>query len=535
MELIVRNSSVIITDYEWNSCPRIENSFRIYDMLTHSYYYTGLYYDEEKKILYLPRGIDIWFLEQTLGMQAKIDHNYDKFELTEKFMVKYLPRDDVQKEALRFMTGEYEYSKNKMRSQLSVNLNTGKGKTYVSIATIAYERKRSIIITYSNGWLEQWKKCILEYTDAEAKDVYQISGSKSIEMILSGKSIHDNHSIYLVTHATIKSFANANGWEKVGELFRVLKIGFKFYDEAHLNFANICMIDFFTNTYRTYYVTATPARSSEEENRIYQLYLKNIPSIELFNKEEDPHTDYIALLFNSNPSPYQVSALRNAYGLDINKYCDYVIDTDNFKMMLHIVLEKVFKMCGNAGKALFFFHTNAAILKIKAWLEENYPELTPHIGVYTSLSENKKLEKEKKIILTTAKSAGAAEDIKGLKVAVIMAEPFKSKVTAKQILGRTRDSDTYLLELIDLGFRKIKQWYYAKLNTYQKYALSTKEALIRQVELEDKTFEIMQYRDPRVTPMFKCTGSKQECVNFCDTGDNKQECVSFINPMVVPE
>ena len=59
------------------------------------------------------------------------------------------------------MVGEGEYKTNKMRSQMSLNLNTGKGKTYVSIATIAYEGIRSIIITYSNGWLKQWKDCVL--------------------------------------------------------------------------------------------------------------------------------------------------------------------------------------------------------------------------------------------------------------------------------------------------------------------------------------------------------------------------------------
>jgi hypothetical protein len=48
------------------------------------------------------------------------------------------------------------------------------------------------------------------------------------------------------------------------------------------------MIDFFTNVFRTYYVTATPGRSSWRENRIFQLSIKNVPTIDLFNEDKDP-------------------------------------------------------------------------------------------------------------------------------------------------------------------------------------------------------------------------------------------------------
>ena len=494
-------------------------------MITHSKHPLGMYYDKETKCLCLPRGIDIWFVEKYIGAKAEVDHDYDNFERIPNTYIKYLPRNDVQKESLRFMLGEGEYKTNKMRSQMSLNLNTGKGKTYVSIATIAYECIRSIIITYSNGWLKQWKDCVLEYTDMSAKDVYQISGAQAIDMILSGKSIHNNHNIYLITHSTITSYASSHGWDKITELFKVLKIGMKFYDEAHLNFDNMCMIDFFTNTYRTYYVTATPARSDDQENKIYQMYMKNIPSIELFDEEEDPHTNYISLLYNSKPTVYETSSLKNAYGLDVNKYADYVVYKENFHYMLHIVLDMVSKMVGTDGKALFFFHTNNSLMVVYDWLCKNYPELYNHIGIYTTLNENKEEAKKKRLILSTVKSAGAAEDIRGLKVAVILAEPFKSKVIARQVLGRTRDDNTYLIELVDLGFYKIKQWYYSKLPTYQKYALDTKEVLVRQIEMEDKVFSIMDAR----------YYAKNECVKFIEDYQPMKECVRFREPRELQE
>lgn len=527
MRLIVRNSSIVIEGYKWGTSPRLERSFRMYDMVCHQEYYIGLYYDEDKNKLYLPRGIDIWFVENELGIQHEMDYNYDEYAETKDFMIKFMPRDDVQKKTLRFMLGEGEYAENKYMSQLSVNLNTGKGKTYVSIATLVYERKRSIIITYSNGWLAQWKNCILEYTDAKNSDIYQISGSPSIDMILSGNSMHNNHSIYLVTHSTIKSYATAHGWDKITELFKVLKIGFKFYDEAHLNFTNMSMIDFFTNTYRTYYITATPARSSDEENKIYQLYLKNIPGISLFNKEEDPHTNYIAMMYNSMPTPYDISGMKNAYGLDINKYCNWLVSKDTFHYMVRVVLDIVVGMIKDGGKAMFFIHTNEAIKYMKEWLEYEYPEFRGMIGVYTSLSDNKSAELKYRIILTTIKSAGAAVDIKGLKVAVILADPFKSKVNAKQILGRTRSDDTYLLELIDLGFYQIKKWYYSRLPVYNKYALDVKDVFLRSNELMDKAQDIIDKRDIHCIP-FYYNADYGKCIRFLEDGESlNKDCVVF--------
>ena len=89
--------------------------------------------------------------------------------------------------------------------------------------------------------------------------------------------------------------------------------------------------------------------------------MKNVPAISLFNEEEDPHTSYISLMHNSKPTVYETSSMKNAYGLDINKYANYVVHKENFKIMLKVVLDMVFRMCGRDGRALFFFQTRCGI------------------------------------------------------------------------------------------------------------------------------------------------------------------------------
>ena len=496
-KITVRPTCIIVNDYDWNDSPRLENNFKVYDMLTHSYNYIGIKYDIEERKLYLPRGIDLWFVQDCLAENDVAFEDPNPYKETSDIRMKYEPRDDIQKECLRFMLGLGNHAENNNYSQLSVNLNTGKGKSYVSIYTMAYTRRKSIVIATIKGWLKQWKDYILEYTNLEDSNIHIISGAQSIQMLLSGRSKYNNCDIFLVTHSTIKSFGDAYGWDKIDELYKILGIGNMFIDEAHLNFDNICNINYSVNVYKTYLVTATPARSDRDENRIYQLAMKNVPSINLFDEDKDPHTKYVAIKWTSKPTAQQVSYCKNAYGLDRNKYTNYVVKQPNFYAMMHVLMDIVIKQ---DGKTLFYIGTNEAIKIVFDWITTNYPEFAGDIGIYTSISENKALEREKRLILSTTKSAGAAEDIKGLKLTVVLAEPFKSEVLARQTLGRTRDDNTMYIEMVDLGFYKIKQYYYNKLPVFNKYATSVQDIVLNQEELDKRSNEILDKRGMIYTP-----------------------------------
>ena len=484
--IIIKNSCIEIHDYEFGSCPTLEGYFKCYNYTTHEFYYLGLYYDEKNKILKLPRGIDIPLVERLMGEHSIVDHKYDPYD-THPILINTLPRDERQSEALRFMLGQEEYSATKYKSQLQLNLNTGVGKTYIAVATIAYQEITSIIITYSVGWLKQWRERIMQYTNITSREIEMISGAPKINLLLAGKV--KPKKIYLVTHSTITSYASTYGWDRITQLFRILKIGMKFYDEAHLNFMNMSMIDFYTNTYKTFYLTATPARSDEEENKKYALYMKNVPAIDLFDEENDPHTHYMAFIYNSKPSAHEISETRNMYGLNRSKYVEVLMRKENFWKMCHIIMDFILKL---DGKILFYIATNDAICTFYDWLVKYYPFLRGNIGIYTSLVDtNKQLEKEKKIILSTTKSAGAAEDIYGLKATVVLAEPFKSEVIARQTLGRTRANNTFYIDLVDLGFRQTRKFYYSKLPIFEKYALDVKHIQFTQDIIDKKSHMVI--------------------------------------------
>ena len=479
----VKHTCIEINNYDLGDCPKIEYIFSVWDAVTHKRYTKGIEYDEKKKKLILPRGIDISWVENQFMETAYIDKNNDPFVKTKPIPIKYLTRDERQLNTLKFLLGEGEYFHTKSKSQLSCNNATGTGKTFVTVASLCYTGSRAIIIANSIDWLNQWKDKILEYTPLKSSDLYMISGAPTINKLLNRDPL--KYQIFLASHDTIKSYGDRNGWDKVEELFKYLKCGVKVYDEAHLYFDNICKIDFHSNTKKTIYLTATPLRSDKEENTIYQLYFKNVPSIDLFDENIDPHVNYLAVHFNSHPTPKDINRCKNAYGFNRTAYTDYVVHKENFLYLVTILIDTVL---GMKGKTLIYIGTNNAISVVRDYIISEFPFFEPYIGIYTSVVDKSVKEQQlrKKIILSTTKSCGAASDIADLGMTINLAEPFKTPVLAIQTLGRCRADNTLYIDVIDQGFFYTKRYYTEKKPVYSRYAKSCKDLVFSDDELYNK-------------------------------------------------
>ncbi len=482
-KILVKHSRIEINNYEIGDCPKLEYIFSVWDPVKHVSFPKGIEYDADKKKLILPRGIDIPYLENIFCDSALIDKKCDEYVNTEQIPIKYLAKDERQIELLKFLLGEGKYYYTKSKSQLSCNSTTGSGKTFVTVASICFSGSRACIITNSLDWLNQWRDRILEYTPLKNNQIYTISGVGSINKILCRDPLQ--YTIFLISHDTIKAYGDKNGWDAVTDLFKRLKCSTKIYDEAHLYFDNLCKIDFHTNMKKTIYLTATPERSNQDENNIYQLYFKNIPSISLFDEDADPHVNYIAMHYNSHPKPADISRCKNSYGFDRNSYTNYVVHQQNFKYLTIILVDLVF--C-NSGKALIYVGTNSAISIVYDYILSQFPFLNGSIGIYTSLVEKSQKQQQlyNKIIISTTKSCGAASDIADLRMIINLAEPFKSSVLAKQTLGRCRADNTVYIDIIDQGFFFTKNYYKKKKPIFSVYAKSCKDVVFTDEELEQR-------------------------------------------------
>ena len=482
-KIVIKHSRIEINNYELGDCPKLEYIFSVWDPNYHASFPKGIEYIEEKRQLRLPRGIDISYVRDLFMCEPIVDKTPDPYVMVEPIPIKYLTKDERQVEILKFMLGKDQYRYTLAKSQLSVNSGTGSGKTFLTVAAMCFSGSRTIIITSSLNWLNQWKARIMEYTPLTEDQIYMIAGAGSISKLLCRNPL--DYQVFLVSHSTIRSYGDKYGWDKVEELFAYLQCSMKVYDEAHLYFDNLCKIDFHSNTKKTIYLTATPARSSKDEDAIYQLYFKNIPSIALFDENTDPHVNYVSMHFNSHPRPIDIQRCKSPkYGLDRVKYISYVVNQPNFRKLVTIIIDMVIN---RNGKALFYIGTNDAIKVVYDYIVSEFPFLTPHIGIYTSMTKvDKETQLYKKIILSTTKSCGAASDIYDLQMVINLAEPFRSSVLAQQTLGRCRMDNTLYLDIVDQGFYFTKSYYESKKPVFSQYAKSCKCVMFSDAELEDR-------------------------------------------------
>lgn len=494
MEMEIWYSKIVIYDYTFGYCPAIEKLFSVYDPLTHTKYLKGCVYDYETKTFILPRGLNVERLLNLLGsgLEPKVITRSDPVMKLEKpIMMKYHPKSEVQREALHFALGIQGYERNKAKTQISINVNTGVGKTYIAIAAAAFLNMKELIITHTRDMMYQWKSEIKSFTDTEDREICVIeNGSRDFHAIINGDKDVTEVKYFIVGHASINRFGNNFGWDKISDFFQTIGIGLKVFDEAHKYFDNLLRIDFNTNTWKTIYLTATPERSDREENRIYQASFSAVPAIDLFDENNDPRTHYVALHYSSRPTPYEAVSCDIKHGgfrmFNAAKYADYVINKPEFFKMLFIVME----IARVRGKSIFYIESIHAIDIIYNWMVYTFPELEGQIGILHSKipDEVRDYQTQMPIILTTIKSCGEGKHIDNLALGVLLAAPYSSKPLLRQVLGRMRNFNTMLIYCIDHGFQKINGYYQSSLGMFAKYALDVSDLNLRGKEKLDGAY-----------------------------------------------
>ena len=487
----VLGSSILIHNYSPGDNQRLESAFSKFDRVRHKLVSMGIFYDYERKDLYIPGGVNLANVINSFQPDLIRRIPPDPYKHISGVKVKIKPRDRRQELGLCHLLGLAPYENNRNRSQIALNLNTGVGKTAIAVLAFAFYGLRTIMITSSASWLEQWREKLLEYTDLKPDEIYTISGTPGIVKLFNGMKKTENIKFLLCTHSTLHTYAKKHGWGSIRKLFMDLQIGIKIFDESHLYFENMCRIDFFTNCLKTYYLTATPMKSDRYEDKIYQRAFETVPKLSLFDEESDPHTNVLIIKVNSHPGPYEKESINSGnYGFNILKYVDFFQQTDIYYKLLHITLYHCLSEMGPEDRVLIYHATNSAVMQSYRWIKYHYGQYP--IGIYTSLvpKEIKQDQLKCKIILSTTKSAQALLDIAHLKKIIVFAEPYNSPPITRQVLGRLRDDDTELIEITDYGFRKLYLWGSNRKKIYQKYAKSVTEIQYTDQEINDAVLQI---------------------------------------------
>jgi superfamily II DNA or RNA helicase len=463
MKVNVKHTHIEITDYNKGDCERLEKYLSVWDESIFSYVPMGYYYDEDKKILKIPRGVNTNYVEKLLGVICRKDIKHDNIKKIELNSTG-TPRNELQQDAINFVMGNKKYNYVKKYSQVFVNLNPGEGKTFIGTTTICMKKLVTMIVIHTEKIKNQWIESLLKFTDINEEDICIINGSNGINNLLENKD--NRYKVYIVNHKTFTSYGSKCGWDFLSKLTNHLGIGYKIIDEVHLNFANTINIDLNCNIKYNLYLTATAARTDMKEDRLFNIFFSNSVRYVDINSIHKRHVVYLGLRYNSRPSEEIQASMQTYKGFSQVRYADYLEECPKLYDTLSYLLNKI---KDTEGRILILSTKISTSEKIRDFVKDFYDNKT--VSTYHSKLDDREKEKalESDIICSTLKSAGTGFDLNGLRV-LICTEPYSSSVTAKQISGRLRpyeDKDTLYVEIIDTGFKAVYRMYKERLKTFK--------------------------------------------------------------------
>ena len=468
MNIDVYNTHIEVYPYSKGDLPVIEHMYTAQDKFSGNDFPCGYLIDGGK--LYLARGTSVARLEDITGVRAKYIKESDPYEeMDRNHTPLYDPRNELQEDSIQFL----EDTAN--GHQLSLNLRTGFGKSFCVAAAVCHLGIKALIITPNDGLKLQWmNNTFVKMCGFKESELCNISGSPVMQAIMDDKIKPCD--VYFVNHQTLQSYlAQTNGYQ-LYQFFKKIKVGIKVYDESHMDFGNILLMDFFSNTERTWYLTATFDRSDPSESACFKRAFQTV--VEFGGMESAAmsrkHVIYHTVNVSSNASPKDKAILMNYPGFNSVRYGRYALFHDKTDTLYQTILNILQKTKDVEGKTLIFVPIIEAVDEIVTRLKRDFPEKS--VSAYHSKMDKEEKEAgliNKDIIVSTIKSCGTGKDIKGLRT-VICAEPIASKVVTEQMFGRLReyapDKDTYFWDIVDRSIPPLTWWHKARMKKIQSLA-----------------------------------------------------------------
>lgn len=428
------------------------------------------------EVICLPRNMDISVVTKHFPTHRLIiDLNCYIPYKTISINAKHQPRDVIQQEALNYLEGRNNYSTYRDARQQSLFLQTGMGKTFITIQYITSVKLKTIIIVHKDTLITQWKERIAMFSDVTDDEIGVIKGKESFKKVLKDK---DSLKIVIASNKTLgRCFVDEESTTDFRDFMRSMEFGLKVIDECHINPKITFKIESETNVFKNLYLTATPKRSDFSSEK---LLLKLLPEksnsfgLNIQHRNSAYHNvEYVHI--RSSPNEDDIKALGGTISIDkysnyilnrtFNKVFDVVCDyiDDNMKH-LNDNKKQIGVICGNLDLVTHMIDN----------LKLQYPN--EDIGNYTSLSNDKSSELKKKVIVTTSMSMDAGDDSEF--DILINLVPLSSEPALEQIIGRIRNKPNgkfLYVDVTDIGISANRTQYARRakmLNT--KLAASNK-------------------------------------------------------------
>lgn len=339
----------------------------------------------------------------------------------------FIDREE-QTDAIKFLTNG--------PGMKALELQTGKGKTYIAIRSIIEINKRALIIVPAS-LLNQWYEDLRAICDAE---ISLIRGNRSIYDLVKN-NYETDAGIFVASVNTLQDYAcGSQAYEVLPpmmDFIRDLKIGIKVVDECHLNFNANTLIDIQSiNIQHNIYLSATYIRSSKASDNIFKKIYPD--EIKFDNSKYDSYVNITECRYSLGQiNPKYISTNR---GYSQFKYEKLILRSQSklnefIRRILLPLVETYFSTIKNDNqKLLLLVGLRDFADMLTAWFRDTYPEF--NTISYLHGTDDSELE-DADVIISTLGSAGTGKDIKGLRT-VILFTSFSSRALSLQSLGRLR-------------------------------------------------------------------------------------------------
>jgi len=344
---------------------------------------------------------------------------------------------------------QFEDSINRGATAITLNAQTGTGKTVILLYFLSILKRAALIIVPKTDLITQWREEILKFTSIKPEEIGIAQQDKAE---YEGKKI---------TIGTIQSLCK----DKYSEEFK-RHFGVVAFDELHRTgasgFSNIMKI--FPAKYRLG-CSATLDRADGMD----VLFRYHLGRNEIVVKKEMPAPKVIVYKYSGNSG-------------QIPKYLKEVTyrRASLFSMLAknqdrNMVIANFAKQLSAKRQTVVLTERKQMTKDIKQILISKFDCDSRDVGIYvyeTSKAEKKRIGEECSIILATTKMMNEGTNIPSLR-ALIYATPL-SGPSIQQPLGRIRRikegvEDPVVLDFVDTQYKEAKRWFNSRMQKYRSW------------------------------------------------------------------
>ena len=322
------------------------------------------------------------------------------------------------------------------------NQNTGGGKTYMSLFSMAKISKRTLV-TIQPRYITTWENDIAKMMQVEPKDVlkWEFADLPRLAQLCREGTIDPKIIILPTTRITayLKQCKLDPSLPSLDQIIADINPGLRIIDESHESFHEVCMSLLYGNLSKFFLLSATLKGDDPFMNRMY----KAVAPTSVWLKEPDPenYIDIVAWLYSINTRKHRVSTMQFGSYSDIAfeksilrnpKLLDFYFElADEMYRTFYLDIKE------EGTKCLLFFTLIEMCQYMVKRFRERYPgeDFDSFLGTLDKKTPTKYLEHEN--LVTTPGSTGTGKDIPG-SVTLLCFHTVFSIQRNKQIIGRLR-------------------------------------------------------------------------------------------------